>query len=172
VRARERVSPARMGLQGCCGCTSLKEGSRAIGITYIVLSVLASVYYTWKLIEFSQGEPGPSWSVYTYGTGSGIILIEIIFNGLLVYGVKRSSRGLMLAWLIFNGIITVIRSLVPVGFIVVCAMYGVPLLYLYAAIYAAVMALFWYWFAVVLAHYKELKAGDELEHQQHTMEKK
>jgi len=118
-----------MGLQGCCGCTSLKEGSRAIGITYIVLAALASVYYTWKLIEFSQGESGPAWPVYTYGTGLGLCLIEIIFHGLLVYGIKRSSRGLVLAWLIFHGIIDIIQSAGVVVLIVLGAVYGADIPY-------------------------------------------
>jgi len=150
----------------------LKDGSRAIGITYIVLSVLASVYYTWKLIEFSQGEFGPAWPVYTYGTGLGMCLIEIVFHGLLILGIKRSSRGLVLAWLIFHGIIDIIQSAGVVVLIALGAVYGVPLLYLYAAVSAALMALVWYWFAVVLAHYKELKTGDGFEYQQHAMEKK
>jgi len=159
-----------MGLQGCCGCMSLKEGSKAIGITYLVLSALSALSYTWKFVKYAQEaqEPMPA---YVYVLCYAQLLLYIVFNSLLIQGVNSSSRGMVLAWLIFHGIIHGIQSLAIVALIILGIVYNVPLLYLAAAIVAGLVGLFWYWYVVVLTHYNEMRSNDGFVYQQHAMEK-
>ena len=99
------------------------------------------------------------------------LLLYVVFNSLLIQGVNSSSRGLVLAWLIFHGIIHGLQSLAVVGLIIVGIASHEPLFYLAAALLAGLVGLFWYWFAVVLTHYNEMMSNDGFVYQQHVMEK-
>ena len=84
-------------------------------------------------------------------------ILHLVFNALLVHGVNTNKRGMILAWLIYTGIITGLQSLgVAIGFIISCIA-GIWWLILIVVGVAALVGLCWYWFVVVLHFYQETR---------------
>ena len=142
-------------LTGCCGCFDLRDGSRAIGITLLVLHVSEVA----NIVHLSQREDLRNntavvtlvvFQIFFY-------ILHLVMNALLVHGVNKSSRGMLLAWLIYSGIVTGLQSIgVLIGFILACIS-GIWWLVLLVLAVAGLIAVFWYWFVVVLHYYEETK---------------
>jgi len=144
------LTATAMALQGCCGCISLREGSKMIAITYLILGVLDGVSTTWRFAEHVTPTP-VIFIRYTQ------LLLHMVFNGLLVAGVKCSSRRMVLAWLIYSGINNVFQSvLVFVLLNFVLPPWGTSA-YQAAAVQTGIVAVYWYCFAVVYRFHQEMR---------------
>ena len=146
-------------LTGCCGCFDLRDGSRAIGITFLVLGSLSLVSNIASTVMLMQETPadarGSGAVVAQVVVELAVIILHLVMNALLVHGVNTSRRGMLLAWLIYTGIVTGLQSAaVVIGFIISCIA-GVWWLILLMLAVAALISVFWYWFVVVLHYYQE-----------------
>ncbi|XP_043230233.1 uncharacterized protein LOC122385788 [Amphibalanus amphitrite] len=146
-------------LTGCCGCFDLRDGSRAIGITLLVLGSLGLVSEVAGTIQLSQQENAQMNSSVIVQIVFQFVfcILHLVMNALLVHGVNNSRRGMLLAWLIYTGIVTGLQSIgVAIGFIAACVT-GVWWLILLVVAVAGLIAVFWYWFVVVLHYYQEMQ---------------
>ena len=145
-------------LTGCCCCFgNLRDGSRAIGITLLVLGsigLLGQLVGIGNMVQERQ-----------LGTGEIVILVlqilssvlSIVLNSLLLHGVEKNNRGMLLAWLIYHGFMYCLASIgVIAGFIIFCVV-GVIWAALLMLGVAALVGVFWYWFVVVLHCYLEMR---------------
>ena len=147
-------------LNGCCCCfDNLRDGSRAIGITLLVLGSLGLISMIAHTAMLKQEERAH----LTGGAVTSIVIeffqciLHLIFNALLVHGVNESRRGMVLAWIIYHGIITGLQSLaVAIGFIAACVT-GIWWVVLLVLGVAALVGVFWYWFVVVLHYYQDMR---------------
>ena len=140
-------------LTGCCGCFDLRSGSRAIGITLLVLTSLALIG---AIISASDAERRAQRSAAEIAFQFVQIALHAVFNALLVSGVGNERRAMILAWLIYTGIVTSIQSVAVLVLFVLSCMAGVALLIVLVLVAAALVAVFWYWFVVVLHYYQQL----------------
>ena len=152
-------SSVKMGrLTGCCCCFNLRDGAKAVGIVHLVLGSLAVVCQFVVVGVMAQRESGVA--------GGEIValvlqllatILHLVFNSLLVHGVEKNNRGMLLAWIIYSGIINGLQSLaVGIGFVLLCVL-GLlwPVLLMLGV--AALVGVFWYWFVVVLHCYLEMR---------------
>ena len=144
-------------LTGCCCCFNLRDGAKATGIVHLVLGGLAIVGL-FVIIGFVAQEErvngGEIVGLVLHFLGS---VLHIIFNSLLVHGVDKNNRGMLLAWLIYSGISHGLESIaVVVMFIFACLM-GLVLPVVLVLAGAGLIGVFWYWFVVVLHCYLEMR---------------
>ena len=167
-------------LTGCCCCFDLRSGTRAIGITLLVLSSLALVSQIMHVLihtdqaEFEVNDELRSLYAtcsFTYANLRIVFnILHLVFQALLVRGVKRKSPGLVQAWLIYYGTGNGIASIyVAVAFIFVCSVGEPALIFLVLAL-AVMVGVFWYWFVVVLHYFREMQEGDGFVYSQQQIE--
>lgn len=148
-------------LTGCCCCFDLRDGARAVGITLLVLYSLGLVAEIAGAAQMSQQANGMASGVvvqlvFQFATS----ILAIIMNSLLVHGVNKNSRGMMLAWLIFTGIITGLQSIGIAIFFIIACISGVWWLVLLVLGLAGLVGVFWYWFVVVLHCYQDMRENN------------
>ena len=147
-------------LTGCCCCfDNLRDGARAVGITLLVLGTLSLIYMIAHTAMLKQEEHArlAGGEVALIVFQFLVCILHLIFNALLVYGVNESRRGMVLAWIIYHGIITGLQSIgVAIGFIITCV-YGIWWVVLLMLALAALVGVFWYWFVVVLHYYQDMQ---------------
>ncbi|XP_066296681.1 uncharacterized protein [Branchiostoma lanceolatum] len=86
-------------LQSCC-CCALREGSIAIGIIDMVLSLIGIGMQVWSIVATGQGA---TVNPYTYGN-IGVYVISIVFSIMLIFGALKNNACLCLAWVIWSSI--------------------------------------------------------------------
>ena len=157
-------------LTGCCCCFgNLRDGSRAIGITLLVLSTLGLISMIFHATmgpdrsgpveeEDLRGDSADSAMLTVTKVFFG--LLSMVFHCLLVRGVEIKSRGRIKAWLIYFGISQGINSVVMAALFIYACMLGPWWLAMLVLALVALIGVFWYWFVVVLHYFKELKEED------------
>ena len=148
-------------LTGCCGCFDLRNGSKAVGITHLVLgslSLISEIAGTAMLMQREDTRNRiTSGVVVQIVLQFGVSILYLLFNSLLVHGVENNRRGMLLAWLIFSGILHGLQSVgVAIVFVVACV-YGVVWLIFVILAVAGLIGVFWYWFVVVLHCHQEMR---------------
>jgi len=90
------------------------------------------------------------------GIATGVILLHLLFNSLLIHGVNNLSVGLIMAWLVFYAINNVIGGIGGIG-LLVFAFTGATSFIFPGLFSLAMNALMWYLWAVVLFHYRQVQ---------------
>lgn len=92
------------------------------------------------------------------------VLLSVIFNSMLIHGTDHDSSCAVLGWLVFYGILFVLKSVGCVagliyGFTLAGSDGGIPALCGAALVLLLVNALVWYWWALVMTFHQELCEG-------------
>ena len=152
-----------MSEKSCCFCFSLRTGTLAIGVTMLAIGGLATASAVGALIYISQIPdkrllyPGQ----YDYlrlvlGFQVAVGILRVLFNSLLVHGVRKNRTHMVLAWLVYHAVATGLQSAaLSVLFAFAVALRTVPIIWI--VVTGALLALFWRWFVVVLHYHKEMK---------------
>ncbi|XP_037071591.1 uncharacterized protein LOC119092719 [Pollicipes pollicipes] len=148
-----------MGVQGCCGCFNLRDGSIAIGVTVLTFYILSFVFGVgmWIFAASKHSPAGQHMQPWVIAVVTTIFAIHILFNSLLVHGARKGVRGMLLAWIIYFGIVTGFQSVfggISVYYVIISG--GNTILVLSMMAVLAVLVVSWYWLAVVLSHYREM----------------
>ncbi|XP_023724859.1 uncharacterized protein LOC111873974 isoform X1 [Cryptotermes secundus] len=111
----------------CCGC-SLKEGTIVIGVIFLLLPIVAlacGTYYGVRFATYYQ-QKDRSWymrpEVILSTTAAGFVLCvtELITSSLLLRGVVKYDRRLVMPWLVDNAIMCGLLFLIVVGGAISC----------------------------------------------------
>ena len=119
-----------MTLRGCCGW-NLRSSSLAIGIFFLAntilhLIILAILWVRYQNIYRLQDIPTETREALSSFERIVFIpvliyaLLCLLFNVLLIHGVRRSSFCAVFAWLIYYAIVFVIFVLISIGLLIAC----------------------------------------------------
>lgn len=175
-----------MGLTSCCCCVPLRTGALAIGILYLVGGVLVFISSAFSLSTFHSvprrahtDDPNLN-MVYS----SAVILVKvstiatlcfsifhILFNSMLIHGIRKQIRCLVLSWVSWYGFFNGIATLAWFGLTIFLLTRVVTLPsearayfvgYLLASILggSAALAITWYLYACVVAYYQSETRSD------------
>ena len=158
--------------KSCCLCLTLRCGTLTIGIVMLVLGSLAVVSAA-VFIAFLTGRKGDlNYNrqldelrlILASQMVSGII--TIIFSSLLIHGVRMGRTALVLSWLIYYGILCGLLSVGISTFLIraLSTQHWINIIGLLAG--AVASAVFWWWFAVTLKYYAEMRNGETYPRQQ------
>ena len=163
-------------LTTCCPCLDLRRGCLAIGVTYVIVSILS---LTVSIVFLALGPEMLLLPLLRSGIDFAtlatfiwalrfilwvmviISVLMLVINALLIRGVQVGNECLVLFWLVANGILLVLTS---IGYLyqLITAISGGAAAAIVLALLTAVWAgLQWYWYVVVLSFYRALAAGDE-----------
>jgi len=97
----------------CCGC-SLRSGSLAIGIVYLIFAILAAIN------GILQGIGGNSQGWIEMA----INIIQAVLCVVLILGINKENRAMIMVWVWVSAIIVIVSGIVTImaiigGFIVV-----------------------------------------------------
>ncbi|XP_037086576.1 uncharacterized protein LOC119107263 [Pollicipes pollicipes] len=155
-----------MRLQGCCGCFNLRNGTVAIGATLLTLYCMSFVFFVTSVAypatmihEWHETDDERALMIVSV-VNLSVFASHLLFNSLLVYGAFKGRRGMVLAWLVYHGIFTSLHGVaVAAGLVYICVM-GLWLYLIVVSGCAALLATFWYWFAVVLSFFWTMPRRD------------
>ncbi|KAJ9592093.1 hypothetical protein L9F63_001321, partial [Diploptera punctata] len=110
----------------CCGC-SLKEGTIVIGVYFILMgltsmagSIYGVVYFVLHYNDKDYKYVGPEVILPTTVVGLVLALTEVITSSLLLRGVVKYDRRLIIPWLVHNALMCGIVFLGVVGGAITC----------------------------------------------------
>lgn len=161
-----------MALTGCCGCYDLRRGSLAIGIVHLVFAVLGLLaaivvlaasesLLRQPMVDMKMSNEWINWAMALARgisiTGLCFALVMVCVSAALIRGVMTSNACLMLIWIIIYGILFVLMTIGHfIGFIGACVSgYAGPIVS--SLVGLLIDALVWYWFAVVVQHYHNVR---------------
>ena len=149
-----------------CLCFTLRSGTLTIGITSLVLGSMVVVSAAGIIFRISQklqenpdfpGQYDEIRMLMGWQMAAGVL--QIIFSSLLIHGVRKNKSALVLAWLIYHGIVSGLQS-VAISILLVFGLTtmmhwrtGFPII----VACGLINALFWWWFAVTLKNYKKMR---------------
>ncbi|XP_047496584.1 uncharacterized protein LOC125044170 [Penaeus chinensis] len=87
----------------CCGC-SLRSGSLAIGIVGLVLSIIAAIY---GIVRGVNGDK-QGW------IDMAVQIIEIVICIILIQGIRKEHRGMVMVWVWVSAIIIAINIILVI----------------------------------------------------------
>lgn len=150
----------------CCGCMTVRTGTKVLAILSLIGSLIGLIVYTTvavnykKVLEVYEGYP----EVYNIlQSAFGLVIayaiicaIGLIVSILCVRGAYTDQRHYILPYLVFDAILLVIQAIIAVIVIVVVIANGaVQLLGLVCSLLLS-LGLGSYFFVVVLSFYKQL----------------
>ena len=175
-----------MNLSRCCFCVPLRAGALSIGILYLLVNV--GVLLGWAgwffsaLGLYNSSDDDESARYVRTIRFSGMVLgglalicgINITMDSLLVHGVRKNRRALMLPWVIWYGIFKALVSVTLLGvFIWLLAGYikamrnptdGIGIQAAWTITIGCTSGLslpvMWYWYVCVLSYYKMSAPGN------------
>ncbi|XP_037783404.1 uncharacterized protein LOC119579557 [Penaeus monodon] len=87
----------------CCGCCSLRAGALAIAILNLLVSIVGVVL----VIYFSSRGGSVQW------VRLAIHVIQLIFNCLLIHGIRKERKGFVMAWVW-------VMTIIVLGTVILC----------------------------------------------------
>ncbi|KAF0314440.1 hypothetical protein FJT64_015094 [Amphibalanus amphitrite] len=144
----------------CFGRVSLRTGSIIIGVALVTASAAGAVGFLcallYLLLETPQEAP---LTLEAVGALLVLSVLHLVFSSLLVHGVRRARRSLLLTWLIFCAILVILQTMAIVVAASLAGMKGTTGAHCSVlAIGGTWTALLAYCFMIVLYHSLELNA--------------
>ena len=143
----------------CLGVLNLRQGSFVIGVVQLglnCLSLLACIV-AWVVLSTLAAFEHRIYFALIFGPALAVALLHITFSVLLIVGTRREQPGLLLAWLVFQGIVIVLSLVAAVvTFVLALHMSEYVLLAAVAGVLGGAVLLA-YCFVVVLAYWRELR---------------
>ncbi|XP_042856780.1 uncharacterized protein LOC122243320 isoform X2 [Penaeus japonicus] len=87
----------------CCGCCSLRAGALAIAILNLLVSIVGVVL----VLYFSSKGGSVQW------VRLAIHVIQLIFNCLLIHGIRKERKGFVMAWVW-------VMTIIVLGTVILC----------------------------------------------------
>ena len=167
-----------MGLTSCCGCGDLRGGTVAIGFVYVVLSMLGILFSAIVLVlgpeilirsSLPKDLDNPQLTDVHVKVTAAIVtvlriqlwvtlvfsVVTLLVNAVLILMIDNTCMAL--TWLIVQGILLVLGTLGFIYQLIAVFSSGSAVAITVALIAASLIALQWYWYAVVRAYYQMMK---------------
>ncbi|CAG0893976.1 unnamed protein product [Darwinula stevensoni] len=152
----------------CCRCLNNREGSIVIavlGLVHAISVVLTNLPHLVRMslisVEFHMSE-----NIYAKITDAAVSAVFIIMNSLLIHGIRKSNRKLMIPWLCAALLLLVLMVLAAVALIVLAVVVSGGDSYWTVSLVVTGVALLVFcpvgahFFLVVYAYFKELENAE------------